>query len=162
MLINKSRHITKEGVEIVKAYTKKLAIGLLPYLNKYLDSDGLLYFMSRMLGELGVEVSEKDILDTDIKSVVSNMINESRRVNMPVKVDDKTELKKTLDYISRRINKAADKMIAASKKAEKFKADEVTYKAYLKKYNKYRLSCLWYKNLFEDIIAIIASEGEVK
>lgn len=78
---------------------------------------------------------------------------------MPVKVDNKVELKKTLDYVSRRMNKAADKMIVASKKAEEFKADEATYKAYLKKYNKHRLSYLWYKKLLEDIIA---SEGEVK
>lgn len=78
---------------------------------------------------------------------------------MPAKVDNKAELKKTLDYISRRMNKAADKMIAASKKAEEFKADENTYKAYLKKYNKHRLSYLWYKKILEDIIA---SEGEIR
>lgn len=76
---------------------------------------------------------------------------------MPVKVDSKADLKKTLDYVSRRMNKAADKMIAASKKAEEFKADEATYKAYLKKYNKHKLSYLWYKKLLEDIIA---NEGE--
>lgn len=78
---------------------------------------------------------------------------------MPAKVDNKAELKKTLGYISRRMNKAADKMIAASKKAEEFKADENAYKAYLKKYSKHKLSYLWYKKLLEDIIA---SEGEVK
>lgn len=78
---------------------------------------------------------------------------------MPVKVDSKAELKKTLNYISRRMNKAADKMIVASKKAEEFKADENTCKAYLKKYNKHKLSYLWYKKLLEDIIS---SEGEVR
>lgn len=78
---------------------------------------------------------------------------------MPVKVGNNTELKKLLDYISRRMNKAADKMIAASKKAEEFKADENTYKAYLRRYNNHRLSYLWYKKLLEDIIA---SEGEVR
>lgn len=78
---------------------------------------------------------------------------------MPVKVDNKTDLKKTLGYISRRMNKAADKMIAASKKADEFKVDEAVHKTYMRKYNKYRLSYLWYNKLFEDIIA---SEGEVK
>ena len=78
---------------------------------------------------------------------------------MPVKVDNKVEFKKLLDYISRRMNKAADKMIVASKKAEEFKADEAAYKAYLRKYNSHKSSYLWYKKLLEDIIA---NEGEVR
>ena len=78
---------------------------------------------------------------------------------MPVKVDNKAEFEELLGYISRRMNKAADKMIAAGKKAEESKADEAAYKTYLRKYNGHKSSYLWYKKLLEDIIA---NEGEVR
>lgn len=152
MPVNRSRYITEEGVEIVKHFTKTLALNLQPYTNKHVISEQLVYFVKCLLDKLGVDVSEDEIMNTDITK-------EIKEVEMPVKVNSKAELKKTLDYISRRMNKAADKMIVASKKAEEFKADENTYKAYLKKYNKHRLSYLWYKKLLEDIIS---SEGEVK
>lgn len=152
MPVNRSRYITEEGIEIVKHFTKALALNLRPYTNKYVISEQLVYFVKCLFDKLGVDVSEDEIMDTDITK-------EIKEVEMPVKVDSKAELKKTLNYISRRMNKAADKMIVASKKAEEFKADENTYRAYLKKYNKHKLSYLWYKKLLEDIVT---SEGEVK
>lgn len=66
MSVNRSRHITEEGVEIVKHFTKALALNLLPYKNKYVASKELVYFVKCLFDKLGVNVSEDEIMNTDI------------------------------------------------------------------------------------------------
>ena len=73
--------------------------------------------------------------------------------------DEKAERGKMLDYISKRMNKAADKMIEASKRVNGFQ-DEATKVVWLKKYVKHRMSYLWYKRLLEDNLKAI--DGMIK
>lgn len=70
--------------------------------------------------------------------------------------DEKAERGKMLDYVSKRMNKAADKMIEASKRVNSSQ-DETTKTVWLKKYVKHRMSYLWYKRLLEDNLEAIDS-----
>lgn len=66
MPVNRSRYITEEGIEIVKRFTKALALNLRPYANKYVASKELVYFIKCLFDKLGVDVSEDEIMNTDI------------------------------------------------------------------------------------------------
>lgn len=72
---------------------------------------------------------------------------------------ENAEIEKMLDEVSRRMNKAADKMIVAAGLVNNSK-DENVRKTWLKTYQKHRMKYLWYKNLLEENLKSIDLETE--
>ena len=130
--------VSEENLRKVLKVTTRLYKSLMPNTNKCLTGETFLMYSCKVLSLLGLEITEKQLA----KGEYDMAINE------------KAERDKMLDYVSSRMNKAADKMIEASNKV-KAAQDEATRKVWLKKYVKYRMSYMWYKKLLEDSLRSI-------
>lgn len=130
--------VPEEKLRRVLHVTTRLYKGLMPNTNKYLEGESFLMYASRVFKLLGFEISE----------------NQLAKGEYDMAFNEKAEQDKMLNYVSTKMNKAADKMIDASNKV-KAAQDEETKKVWLKKYVKHRMSYMWYKKLLEDSLRSI-------
>ena len=130
--------VSEEKLRRVLHVTTKMYKGLIPNTNKYLDGKAFLMYSQRVFNFLGLNITE----------------NQLAKGEYDMAINEKTEQDKMLNYVSTRMNKAADKMIDASNKV-KVAQDEETRKVWLKKYVKHRMSYMWYKKLLEDSLRAI-------
>ena len=130
--------VSEENLRKVLKVTTRLYKGLMPNTNKYLAGETFLMYSRKVLSLLGLEITE----------------NQLAKGEYDMAINEKAERDKMLDYVSSRMNKAADKMIDASNKVKAAQDDE-TRKVWLKKYVKHRMSYMWYKKLLEDALRSI-------
>lgn len=130
--------VPEEKLRRVLQVTTGLYKGLIPNTNKYLDGEGFLMYSQKVFNLLGIEITE----------------NQLAKGEYDMAINEKAERDKMLNYVSARMNKAADKMIDASNKV-KAAQDEEIRKVWLKKYVKHRMSYMWYKKLLEDSLRSI-------
>lgn len=130
--------VSEENLRKVLKVTTRLYKGLMPNTNKYLAGEAFLMYSRKVLSLLGFEITE----------------NQLAKGEYDMAINEKAERDKMLNYVSTKMNKAADKMIDASNKVKAAQDDE-TRKVWLKKYVKHRMSYMWYKKLLEDSLRSI-------
>lgn len=130
--------VPEEKLRRVLQVTTRLYKGLMPNTNKYLEGQAFLMYASKAFNLLGLEITE----------------NQLAKGEYDMAINEKAERDKMLNYVSTKMNKAADKMIDASNKVKAAQDDE-TRKVWLKKYVKHRMSYMWYKKLLEDSLRSI-------
>lgn len=130
--------VPEEKLRRVLQVTTRLYRSMMPNTNKYLDGQAFLMYASKVFNLLGLEITE----------------NQLAKGEYDMAINEKAERDKMLNYVSTKMNKAADKMIDASNKV-KAAQDEETKKVWLKKYVKHRMSYMWYKKLLEDSLRSI-------